>query len=92
MAKATPETLLEEISDDFHTYLRKGVRFDRVIGSAHPELAIDDIETLLRIHFVLTDTEGDSDDVGVVDFMEELESRIRQMKSHHVATVVPAPW
>lgn len=81
MAKATPETLLEEIADDFHTYLRKGVRFDRVIGSAHPELDIDDTETLLRIHFVLTDAEGDSDDVGVVDFMEGLESRIRQMKT-----------
>jgi len=81
MANTTPETLLEEISNDFHTYLRKGVRFDRVIGSAHPELDIDDIETLLRIHFVLTDAEGDSDDVGVVDFIEELNSRIRRMKT-----------
>lgn len=81
MAKATVETLLEEIADDFHTYLRKGVRFDRVIGSAHTELNIDDIETLLRIHFVLTDAKDDGDDVGVVDFMQELEARIRRMKT-----------
>jgi hypothetical protein len=81
MTKATTEMLLEEIADDFHTYLRKGVRFDRVIGSAHTELNIDDIETLLRIHFVLTDVKGDGDDVGVVDFMRELEARIRQMKT-----------
>lgn len=81
MAKATAEKLLEEIADDFHTYLRKGVRFDRVIGSAHTNLNIDDIETLLRIHFVLTDAEGDADDVGVVDFMRGLEAHIRQMKT-----------
>ncbi|UTF55589.1 hypothetical protein [Natronosalvus rutilus] len=81
MAKATVERLLEEIADSFHTYLRKGVRFDRVIGSAHKELDIDDIETLLRIHFVLTDAEGGGNDVGVVDFMRKLEARIRRMKT-----------
>ena len=81
MVKATAEKLLEEIADDFHTYLRKGVRFDRVIGSAHTELDIDDIETLLRIHFVLTDAEGDSGEVGVVDYMRKLEPRIRRMKT-----------
>ncbi|NUE03624.1 hypothetical protein HUB97_14140 [Halorubraceae archaeon YAN] len=80
MAKTTPETLLEDISDNFHTYLRKGVRFDRVIGSSHPELNIDDVETLLRIHFVLTNAET-STDVGVIDFMEELDSQIRHMKT-----------
>ncbi|MFC7116626.1 hypothetical protein ACFQH2_19060 [Natronoarchaeum sp. GCM10025703] len=46
MAKTTEEALLGEIADDFQTYLRKGVRFDRVIGSAHADLDIDDIETL----------------------------------------------
>jgi hypothetical protein len=86
MVKATAEALLDEISDDFHTYLRKGVRFDQVIGSAHDELNIDDIETLLRIHFVLTDAEeGDgtrsNGDVGVLDFVRRLERRIRRMKT-----------
>ncbi len=81
MAKTSAEVLLDKISDDFHTYLRKGVRFDRVIGSAHADLDIDDIETLLRIHFVLTDAEDDASAVGVLDFVRQLEDRIRRMKT-----------
>lgn len=88
MAKTSTQALLADIADDFHTYLRKGVRFDRVIDSAHPGLDVDDIETLLRIHFVLTDA-GDSDEaVGVLDFMRTLEDRIRQMKTTVSATAV----
>ncbi len=81
MAKTTEDALLDAIADDFHTYLRKGVRFDRVIGSAHTDLDIDDIETLLRIHFVLTDAEDDASKVGVLNFMRQLEDRIRRMKT-----------
>lgn len=81
MAKTTEATLLDEITDDFHTYLRKGVRIERVIGSAHADLDIDDIETLLRIHFVLTDAAEDHSEVGVLDFMRQLENRIRRMKT-----------
>lgn len=79
--KTTEQALLEAIADDFHTYLRKGVRFERVIGSVHPDLDIDDIETLLRIHFVLTDAGEDDESVGVLDFMRKLEARIRRMKT-----------
>ncbi|ELZ88496.1 hypothetical protein C453_01490 [Haloferax elongans ATCC BAA-1513] len=81
MGKTTEEALLDAIAPDFHTYLRKGVRLDRVIDSAHSELNVDDIETLLRIHFVLTDAEDDGGTVGVLDFMRQLESRIRRMKT-----------
>lgn len=81
MPKTSEEALLEAIAEDFHTYLRKGVRFDRVIGSAHDDLDIDDVETLLRIHFVLTDAEDDPARVGVLDFMRRLEDRIRRMKT-----------
>ena len=81
MPRTTDRELLEAIAEDFHTYLRRGVRFERVIGSAHPELDIDDIETLLRIHFVLTDAGEDESSVGVLDFMRELEGRIRHMKT-----------
>lgn len=81
MAKTSEDALLDAIADDFHTYLRKGVRFERVIGSAHSDLEIDDIETLLRIHFVLTDAEADDGNVGVLDFMRELEARIRRIKT-----------
>jgi hypothetical protein len=81
MAKTTEGAMLDAIADDFHTYLRKGVRFDRVIGSAHTGLDIDDVETLLRIHFVLTDAEETDASVGVLDFMRQLEARVRQMKT-----------
>lgn len=81
MPKTGEEALLEAIADDFHTYLRKGVQIDQVIGAAHADLDIDDIETLLRIHFVLTDAEDDETSVGVLDFMRRLESRIRRMKT-----------
>ncbi|WP_435075646.1 hypothetical protein [Halorubrum sp. HHNYT27] len=88
MPKTSSQALLADIADDFHTYLRKGVRFDRVIDTAHPDLDVDDIETLLRIHFVLTDA-GDTDEsVGVLDFMRTLEDRIRQMKTTVSATSV----
>lgn len=80
MAKASSEELLNAVADDFHTYLRRGVRFEGVIGSAHPELDIDDIETLLRVHFVLTEAD-DVDSIGVIDFMRQLENRVRRMKT-----------
>lgn len=81
MAKTTAEVLVDDIADTLHTYLRKGVRLDRVIRSAHADLEIDDIETLLRIHFVLTDAAEDDTEVGVLDFMRQLEERIRRMKT-----------
>ncbi len=81
MAKTPPEEIRDAVAENFHTYLRKGARFDRVIGAAHPDLAIDDIETLLRIHFVLTERAEEAGTVGVVDFVQELEDRIRRMKT-----------
>jgi hypothetical protein len=80
MPKANSEELLEAVADDFHTFLRRGVRFEQVIGSAHAALDIDDIEALLRVHFVLTESDEDGE-VGVLDFMRQLEDRIRQMKT-----------
>jgi len=83
MVKTSEEVLIDAIADDFHTYLRKGVRFDQVIGKAHADLDIDDLETLLRIHFVLTDADATDSamTIGVLDFMRQLEDRIRRMKT-----------
>ena len=81
MTKTPKEEVLEAVSDRFHTYLRRGVRCEKVIGSAHPELEINDIDTLLKVHFVLTEAENDSQSVGVIDFVRELENRIRMMKT-----------
>lgn len=81
MAKTPGDELLEAVSDQFHTYLRRGVRCEQVIGASHPDLDIDNIETLLRIHFVLTEANDDPDSVGVIDFVRELDTRIRQMNT-----------
>lgn len=83
MSKTPPDELLDAIATDFHTYLRRGVRVEQVIGSAHPDLDINDIETLLRIHFVLTDESGsnEGESVGVIDFVRRLENRIRGIKT-----------
>lgn len=81
MPKTSSEQLVSDISGDFHTYLRKGVRLDSILGNAHPDLDIEDIESLLRVHFVLTETDADTGRVGVLDFMRSLEDRIRRMKT-----------
>lgn len=82
MAKTGAEDLVETVADRFHTYLRRGVHVENVIGAAHPELEIEDIETLLRIHFVLTESDdADDEDVGVLDFARNLEDQVRQVKT-----------
>lgn len=81
MAKTPSEELVQDIAENFHTYLKKGVRLDSVFGDAHPDLDIDDIESLLRIHFVLTESNSKAGRVGVLDFMRTLEERIRRMKT-----------
>ncbi len=82
MAGKTPsEEIVEAIAEDFHTYLRKGVRLDSIVGNAHPDLDIADIESLLRVHFVLTESEEEDDSVGVVDFVDRLPDRIRRLKT-----------
>lgn len=80
MSKASSEELLKAVADDFHTFLRRGVRFEQVIGSAHTDLDIDDVETLLRIHFILTESDEEGE-VGVLDFMHQLENQVRKMKT-----------
>lgn len=81
MASPTDTTeIVEAIRGDFHTYLRKGVRIEGVVGDAHAGLDIADIESLLRIHFVLTER-GDNREVGVIDFVDRLSDRIRRLKT-----------
>lgn len=86
MTEKTPrEDLIQEISGDFNTYLKKGVRFGSLIGEIDTNMDIYDVDTLLRIFFVLT-KKGHFDNmdintppVGVNEFVEELPQKLRNL-------------
>lgn len=93
MAGKTPhEELIETISENFHTYLKKGVRFGSVISESMDNLPVYDIEELLSIYFVLTDTEtmqsiqGTTPSVGVVEFIEKLPKRLQSLPTSTATT------
>jgi hypothetical protein len=79
MGKTSARELVEAIADDFNTYIGKGVRLDPLVGDFDPDLNIDDLDQLLRIHFVLTEDEDDRP--GVIDFVRRLPDRLRQLKT-----------
>ena len=77
--KVSEEKLLNEISDDLNQFLKDGdlSPFTREID---PNLNIDNLNKLLRIHFVLT--KGNHiDRLGVIDFVERLPQRLRRIKT-----------
>ncbi len=79
MSKTSPEKLLNEISDDFNTFLKSGVCLNSFTRKIDPQLNINDIERLLRIHFVLTeDNEGEK---GVINFVKTLPQYLRRIKT-----------
>ena len=77
--KTTPDELVEAIADDFNTYIGRGVQLGPFTDEIDPNLNIDNIETLLRIHFVLT--ESDIHSPGVIDFIGALPDRLRRLKT-----------
>lgn len=79
--KATCEELLDEIAADLNVYLMSGNIYDLTSFSKKidPSLNIDNIEKLLRIHFVLT--QSTDSNVGVIDFIERLSQRLRRVKT-----------
>ncbi len=66
------ETLIEEIKNDFCHYLRQGFRPDSLVAEL-PQLNIEDVETLLNVHFLMTDS--------VQKFVERLPERLRRIKT-----------
>lgn len=80
--KATPDQLLDEIAPNLSTYLMAGSFFslDSFTKKIDPELNINDINKLLRIHFVLTQTETE-EKIGVIDFVLLLSERIRRINT-----------
>lgn len=87
MGKTTARELVEAIADDFNTYVGRGVRLDPVLRDFDPDLNVDELDRLLRIHFVLTERDGDRP--GVIDFVRTLPDRVRRLKttnSHRLVT------
>lgn len=80
--KATTNALLEEIANDFTQYLKAGKFRDLTSFSKKidPNLNINEIDKLLRIHFVLTEKDK-TNEVGVIDFIKQLSQRIRRIKT-----------
>lgn len=79
MGKTSARELVEAIADDFNTYVGKGVRLDPVLRDFDPDLNVDDLDRLLRIHFVLTEQKEDRP--GVIDFVRTLPDRVRRLKT-----------
>lgn len=79
MPKTSERELVAAIADDFNTYIGKGVRIDPLVSDVDPELNVRGLDRLLRIHFVLSETGEDR--IGVIDFVEALPERMRQLKT-----------
>jgi hypothetical protein len=79
MTKTSEQDLVAAIADDFNTYVGKGVRLEPLLADIEPNLNINDLDRLLRIHFVLTE-QGD-DRPGVIDFVGALPKRLRQLRT-----------
>ena len=77
--KISSEKLLDEISDDLNQFLKYG-NLAPFAQEIDPNLNIDNVNKLLRIHFVLTRS-SDKIKVGVLDFVEELPQRLRRIKT-----------
>jgi len=79
--KATSEKLLDEIADNFNQFLLSGkLDIKSFAQKSQPNLNIDNIRKLLRIHFILTESK-DTENPGVIDFMRNLNQRIRRIKT-----------
>ncbi|MFX0196312.1 MAG: hypothetical protein ACFFCW_09345 [Candidatus Hodarchaeota archaeon] len=77
--KTSTDLMLEEIAGDLNQYLKHG-NLRSFAKEIDPNLNIDNIMKLLRIHFVLT-TNGDNGKAGVIDFIEKLPQRLRRIKT-----------
>ena len=77
--KASTDIMLDEISGDLHQFLKQG-NLHSFARKIDPNLNIDDVIKLLRIHFVLTTTD-ENNKTGVIDFVERLQERLRRIKT-----------
>ncbi|MHA1285367.1 MAG: hypothetical protein ACTSQP_22930 [Promethearchaeota archaeon] len=73
------ERLIEEIANELPIYLLDG-NLTSFTKELDPNLNINNIEKLLRIHFILTEAKNEND-VGVIDFIRKLSIRLRRIKT-----------
>lgn len=80
--KLKTSQILEEIAEDFNQFLKNGKFYNLTPFSKRidPNLNIDNIAKLLKIHFVLTEKK-DENEVGVIDYIQQLSKRIRRIKT-----------
>ena len=87
--KASAEQLISDIAPELNTFLRSGnlINLTSFTKKIDPNLNINDLRKLLRIHFVLTSRKGnvenseENNSVGVIDFIELLSERVRRIKT-----------
>jgi len=74
--------LIDDIAEDFVIFLKEGEKMDfsSIFQEMDPSLKIINIEKLLRIHFVLTETDQEGN-VGVIQFVQNLPDRLRRVKT-----------
>lgn len=80
--KTQPLNLVRTVADEFNTYIGKGVKIGPLSEKVDPNLNIDDLDKVLRIHFLLTGLdERDYVEEGVASFVEALPERIRRLET-----------
>ncbi len=79
--KTPPTDLVRDVADEFNTYIGRGVRIGPLSEEVDPNLNIDNLDTVLRIHFLLQgDKHGDAS-TSVREFVEVLPNRIRRLET-----------
>ncbi|MHA1251550.1 MAG: hypothetical protein ACTSRP_16280 [Candidatus Helarchaeota archaeon] len=72
--------LIEEIAENFNQYLmNKTISVKSFYNKIDPDLNIEDLQRLLRIHFILTE-KNETVKYGVIDFIRNLPIRLRRIK------------
>ncbi len=75
MNKTSAEELIRDISEHFYSYLKSGtINPQSLAKKANPSLNIQDLESLLKIHFILSEK--------VISFIKELGPRVRKIKTN----------
>lgn len=83
-SKTPAAQLVEDTAGSFHTYIGKGVSVPGISDvDTDPSLNVNDLESLLRVHFVITGSTSAASTHGspkVVPFMKALPDRVRRLK------------